>query len=161
MFNADDLIKIIDDRITACAVEMFKEELRFGFRNLDRSDDPWNQELSGVLKKQSDKQLEILARVLPLGVFWENSNIAKKRLQLEKQEKEAVGQFREDYDRLCKERFSEQVERVSKSKSRRTFERFKFLTEQGKTKVNEISALWGWEAVSAGLGEWGGGASPS
>ena len=133
----------------------FEEELRSGFRNLNRFDDPWNQEISEVLRKRPASQLEILARVLPLGVFWERTSNIEKRQQLQNEEREVVAQLRIDYDRLCKERFSAQVERVSKSRSCATSEEFRSAIKIGKRKVEEISSQWACEFVTAGEGEWG------
>jgi hypothetical protein len=155
MIESDQLIKEIASRTTDWAIDKFEDELRSGFQKIDLFDSPWNEEISRVLKGRPKNELEILAKVLPLGVFWQLPDMIDVRRRLAIREREAVERFRADYDRLCKENFSQQVERVSESRSPLAVRRLKSASPKGRKIVNEIGSEWGWESVSAGAGEWG------
>jgi hypothetical protein len=108
-----------------------------------------------VLRMQPPDTLDILARVLPLGVFWERPEALVRRASLPRHERRAVEGFRADYNAYCHDHFAEQVTRVTQADDPKVLERFKTASRKGKEMVEQIADQWACNPAHAGPGEWG------
>lgn len=144
-----------NERIIEWAREQFLQEIHSNFQRTEQYDGPRVKEHLSTLRMQSPQRLVILARVLPLGVFWETPKAINARGQLKSEEQEAVKKLRADYNEERARNWTQNLENLGRGERPDVKEQFAFATREGNRIQNEIAKEWKWRIARAGPGEWG------
>jgi hypothetical protein len=138
------------------ARNQFNQEIQSDFQRTQQFDGSRAKEHLARLRKQSPEQLAILARVLPLGVFWQTPDALERRKLLGVEERAAVGKLIADYKSEMRGSFQERLQK--KRDRRRNLEHKKLIKElvkDGRKIHREIGKQKDLEVATAGPGEWG------
>jgi len=145
-----------DARLLEWARSAFVEELQTNFRRASAFDSPEAQRQLVVLRRQPPEHMPVLARVLPLGVWYDVPNAEQLRSRLTHQELLAVEQLRSEYfHQENHEYMLERVEALRRADSPEVKSQFGAAVRIGNAKVREIASQFGYELATAGPGEWG------
>jgi hypothetical protein len=138
------------------ARKQFEQEIHSDFQRTQQYDGQRAKEHLKVLRQQSPKQLAILARVLPLEVFWETPDAIERRNQLAIEEREAVEKLRADYNTECRGNFMQKVQKRWHAKNDPEIKKqFEEAAEEGKQFHRQVAEQRNLEVATAEPGEWG------
>jgi hypothetical protein len=133
----------------------FAEELRTHFQRMQLFDAPRTMELVNVMRSQPAENVEILAQVLPLGVFWEIPEAQQQRIRLPLVARRAVERLRSDYDMVYKKHWGQHVQRIALGNDVRVQREFRLAVRDVNALIRKLGARWNFRAEAAGQGEWG------
>jgi hypothetical protein len=148
----------VDAAVLAWARSAFEEELRTDFRRAGTFDDPFSQNLIEVFLRRPKAEIQILAEVLPLGVFWETPTSQQKRDLLPTEARQAVERLRRDYDRHCMQHQTERLQRLQRIRGKhdeKVEREFKRAVRNGSAAIETIANRWKCQIGRASPGEWG------
>ncbi|HEX3627667.1 MAG TPA: hypothetical protein VH280_19845 [Verrucomicrobiae bacterium] len=149
-------IQDFDGPALAWARNQFDQEIQSDFQRTRQFDGSRAKEHLALLRRQSPEQLAILARVLPLGVFWQTPDAHEKRSQLSAEERTAVEKLIADYNSEKYGSFQKLLQK--KWDHRRNPEHGKLIKElvkDGRKIHREIGEQKDLELATSGPGEWG------
>src|SRR6266571_4024507 len=89
-----------ESHLLCWAKTSFAEEVRSEFRRAQKFDAPRTREQLSVVRSQPREALEILARVLPLGVLWGTPAALERCTELSLEERAAVETLKAEYGKL-------------------------------------------------------------
>lgn len=145
----------VDAAVLAWAKSAFEEELRTGLRRVSTFDDPFSQNLIEVFLRRPKAEIQILAEVLPLGVFWETPTSQRKRDLLPTEARQAVEHLRRDYDRHHMKHQAEYIQRLRGKHDEQAKKDFQRALRKARSTIETIATRWKCQIGRASPGEWG------
>ena len=150
-----DLVDKFNSSLLNWAKSAFLEEVRSGFYKAQSLNGLCSRQRVGILREQSAENLQILARVLPLGVWSESPGVDAIRNGLSDDEWKAVESLEAAAVKVYREHWRAGYEHLARQNTAEFREQFRKASKSCIPIVKGIAAKWKCFFTGAGPGEWG------